>query len=317
MKRRQRAGLPIYPQEIQEKAAAAFHLQQQHQHHRRPQNNTSPSLSSLLASQNPAYNPPVSMFTTFNYSSAANPLQNQATSCYSNPDNQFQLYFDTNNTTTGFSLPLSSTHPYATSSTSMLNQNMQTQTMPMPSFKFNSGNNFQRDMSFSSMITGASVDNQIDFASGLAPELPSSQIPPQQATPASSGSSGGVCAMGNSSNTNINDFQISPKTTSGNSGLLDALVQESQKLSSNEKFNGESFSDVAHKGKCVADASSGEEEGNDGVESKMINSGREANADKQCDERSSSQSSIGKNFIHSLRMKLIQIKIPLFFFIII
>lgn len=166
--------------------------------------------------------------------------------------------------------------------------------MQMPPFKVNSppGNH---EMSFSAMIS-----QPIDFGTGLESELPSNQIPavPKQASaPASSGSSGGVCAVGiSSTNDNNNDYQISQKTTcGGNSGLLDDLVQESNKISSNEKFKGqfESFSDAGDKGKSVVDASSADEEVNEGVESIMANA---ADNNNQWDDFSSSQSSIGEIF---------------------
>lgn len=297
MKRRQRAGLPIYPQEIQDKAAAAFHL---HQHHKRPQNQISPSppAALLITSQNPAYNNASlsAMFNSFNFQSPTNlPLQNQAPgSCLSNPNNHaFQLFFDSANANAGgFSLP--PYHP-PSSTTSLMNENIQTQTtMQMPPFKVNSppGNH---EMSFSAMIS-----QPIDFGTGLESELPSNQIPavPKQASaPASSGSSGGVCAVGiSSTNDNNNDYQISQKTTcGGNSGLLDDLVQESNKISSNEKFKGqfECFSDAGDKGKSVVDASSADEEVNEGVESMMANA---ADNNNQWDDFSSSQSSIGEIF---------------------
>lgn len=297
MKRRQRAGLPIYPQEIQDKAAAAFHL---HQHHKRPQNQTSPPppASLLITSQNPAYsNPSLStMFNSFNFQSPTNlPLQNQApVSCLSNPNNHaFHLFFDsTNANASGLSLP--PYHP-PSSTTSLMNQNIQTQaTMQMPSFKFN-GAPGNHDMSFSAMI-----NQPIDFVTGLESELPSNQIPaaPKQATaPASSGSSGGVCPMGISSNNdNNNDYRISQKTNcGGNCGLLDDLVQESNKISSNEKFKAqyESLSDAGDKGKSVVDASSADEEGNEGVESMIAEA---ADNNNQWDDFSSSQSSIGEIF---------------------
>nr|URY18866.1 MYB protein [Zanthoxylum bungeanum] len=286
MKRRQRAGLPIYPQDIQENAAAAFH-------HKRPQNQTSPSLSSLLASQNPTYNnPSLSMFNNFNFQSAATtnlPLQNQAAGSFlSNPNQTFQLFFD-NNSANGFPLPLSTPPSYHTPlSESLMNQNIQT--MSMPSFKFNSNttrnDNFQGDMSFSTLI-----NQPVEFGTGqIKTEIPSTQIPPKQAMiAASSGSSGG--------NTINNDYQIFEKATStgDNSGLLDALVQEAHKMAGNERFKGlESFSDHAgDKGKSAADVSSADEEGDESI---MANTGEaNNNADNQWYDLSSSQSSIEMN----------------------
>ncbi|KAJ0110472.1 hypothetical protein Patl1_02010 [Pistacia atlantica] len=110
----------------------------------------------------------------------------------------------------------------------------------------------------------------------------------QPRTSASTGSTAGVCAM----KTNADHKIIPPKTTRGNSGLLDALVQESQKLSRNEIFKGENLSAVGDKGKGVVGVPCEEEEGNEGVDSVMRNSG-EANADTLWDDLSSSQSSIG------------------------
>ncbi|GLT73355.1 hypothetical protein SLA2020_452210 [Shorea laevis] len=69
MKRRQRAGLPLYPHEVQQEAAA-FHLllqQQQQQHHQQQQqkqpHSSTPSFSSLLSSSQPRklnHNPSIS-----------------------------------------------------------------------------------------------------------------------------------------------------------------------------------------------------------------------------------------------------------------
>ncbi|KAL5794093.1 hypothetical protein ACOSP7_002687 [Xanthoceras sorbifolium] len=313
MKRRQRAGLPIYPQEVQEKAAV-FHLQQQghhhhHHHNKRPNNNSSSSLSSLLTSPSPTYNPSLSLFNTFNFSSPPNhPLQNQASSYYSNPNHQFNLYCtttNTNNMNTGFSVPLSSpASPYPPSSAGLFNQNIQTQAIPFQSYKFDSGN-FERVMSYSSMITGASID-PIDFVPGQTGELPSSQTPPQPTTPSSGSSGGGVCvtlASGNTTNNNNVDYKTAlPKSasTNSNSGLLDALVQESHNLSNlsrnNLKLNCENNFSVAaaggvsaEKGKGVADYVSSEE---GGVES-IMKKGGDATANNQWEDLSSSQSSIG------------------------
>ncbi|XP_044466390.1 transcription factor MYB101-like [Mangifera indica] len=295
IKRRQRAGLPIYPQEVQEKAAA-FHFQHHHHyhHHRRSHNSSSASLSSLLTSQNATYNPSLSLFNTLNTSSAANhPLQNQPTSFYSNPNPQFKIFCHNNNDTNGFSLPLSFNSSFVPSATSLLNRNLQYQALQVPSFKFNSGTNIDGDLSFSSTImeAGASVDPIHHFVSGIGNELPSNQIPPQAEprTSASSGSTAGVCAK----KTNGNHKIIPLKRNRSNSGLLDALVQESQNLSRCENFKGENFTVAVDKGKGLVGLPCEDmEEANEGVESVMRNRD-EANADTQWDDFSSSQSSIG------------------------
>ncbi|KAH7576738.1 hypothetical protein JRO89_XS01G0139400 [Xanthoceras sorbifolium] len=232
----------------------------------------------------------------------------QASSYYSNPNHQFNLYCtttNTNNMNTGFSVPLSSpASPYPPSSAGLFNQNIQTQAIPFQSYKFDSGN-FERVMSYSSMITGASID-PIDFVPGQTGELPSSQTPPQPTTPSSGSSGGGVCvtlASGNTTNNNNVDYKTAlPKSasTNSNSGLLDALVQESHNLSNlsrnNLKLNCENNFSVAaaggvsaEKGKGVADYVSSEE---GGVES-IMKKGGDANANNQWEDLSSSQSSIG------------------------
>ncbi|KAK0589465.1 hypothetical protein LWI29_014683 [Acer saccharum] len=330
MKRRQRAGLPIYPQEVQEKAAV-FHLQQQvhnphhhHHHHQKRHNNSSssPSLSSLLtSSQNIAttYNPSLSLFNNFNFSSPQNyhPLhQNQANSYYSdNPNRQFKLFCNTNNmNSTGFSGSPYNQPPSAAGF--LFNQNIQT-VQPnniqfVPNFKFESENfdhDHERDVSFSSMIAGASIDPIDHFVPRHeAAELPSSQTPPQPTTP-SSGSSGGGgnCVMVGNNTTTSNDIDVDYKTGEptktasciSNSGLLDALVQESHHLSRNDQkliYSENNLSSaaedvvedvVAEKGKGVVPSEEG------GVEMMVKNEG-DTNADNQWEDLSSnSQSSIG------------------------
>ncbi|KAK3184378.1 hypothetical protein Dsin_031664 [Dipteronia sinensis] len=328
MKRRQRAGLPIYPQEVQEKAAV-FHLQQQvhnphhHHHHQKRHHNSSssPSLSSLLtSSQNIAttYNPSLSLFNNFNFSSPQNhhPFhQNQANSYYANNNSnrQFKLFCNTNNmNSTGFSGSPYNHQPLSAAGL-LFNQNIQTvqpNNIPfVPNFKFESENfdhDHERDVSFSSMIAGASIDPIDHFVSRHeATELPSSQTPPRPTTP-SSGSSGGggVCVMVGNNTTTSNDIDVDykngepTKTASSisNSGLLDALVQESHHLSRNDQkliYSENNLSSAvedvaAEKGKGVV---SSEEEG--GVELMVKNEG-DANADNQWEDLSSnSQSSIG------------------------
>ncbi|XWS33985.1 hypothetical protein CRYUN_Cryun21dG0000400 [Craigia yunnanensis] len=270
MKRRQRAGLPIYPQQVRDEVAG-FLLQQpqiqQYQGRKRP---SSSSLSSnlLSSSQDKKHDNYISSFSwldSMNFSSAG---QNQAIpSFYSN------LYTSSSNNS-GFALPPSPSSPFVSSSSHLYNQNITAQ-LSEPSFQFNSGS-FEHTLSFSSMLMRAQTE-PIDIVPGLKAEFASSQTPPQPtSTPASSyTSSGGVCIAA-SGNTNNN---CEPK---GSSGLLDALLVESRSLSRNERNkDGDEFPLVINKGKGVMDAANVQEYCNKCV------------AEYHRDEFSSSHSSMG------------------------
>ncbi|XVE91331.1 hypothetical protein REPUB_Repub01dG0000900 [Reevesia pubescens] len=282
MKRRQRTGLPIYPQQVgSDDKVVGFLLQQQqqvqeqqiqqYQGRKRP---TSSSLSSnFLSSSQREKHDCISSFSlhSINSSSAG---QNQAIpSFYTN------IYTSSSNNS-GFALPFSPSSPFVSSSSNSYNQNINAQ-LPAPSFQFNTGS-FEHTLSFSSLLMGAQTE-PIDFVPGLEPELASSQTPPQPtSTPTSSyTSSGGVCMVASSGNTN-NYCELK-----GSSGLLDALLVESRALSRNERNkDGEEFPKVIDKGKDVMDAAIVEkEEGED--------NGNKCVVEKQWEDFSPSRSSIG------------------------
>ncbi|XP_022775829.1 transcription factor MYB101 [Durio zibethinus] len=275
LKRRQRAGLPVYPQQVAEEVAGFLLQQQQQQHIQQYQGISSSSLSSNFLSSSQGkrhdYISSLSLLDSMNSSSAG---QHQAIpSFYSN------IYAGSCSNNIGFALPPSS--PFVSSSSNLYNQNITAQ-LPAPSFQFNSGS-FEHSLSFSSLLMGAQTQ-PIDFVPdpGLKAELASSQTLPQRtSTPTSSyASSGGVCRFTSSDNTNN---YCEPE---GSSGLLDALLVESRALSRNERNkDGEEFPQVIDKGKGIMDAANVEKEGED--------NGSKCDVEKWWDDFSLSQSSIG------------------------
>ncbi|XVE85987.1 hypothetical protein DITRI_Ditri17bG0136000 [Diplodiscus trichospermus] len=277
MKRRQRAGLPIYPQQVRD-GVAGFLLQQQqpeqeqqtqYQGRKRPSSSLSSNfLSSSLGKKHDSLSS-LSLLDSMNFSSTG---QNQPiSSFYSN------LYTSSSNKS-GFALPLSHSSPLLSSSSYLYNQDVNAQ-LSDPSFQFNFGS-YEHTLSFSSLLMGAQTE-PIDFVLELKAELASSQTPPQPtSTPASSyTSSGGACMVTDSGNTN-NDNYYEPK---GSSGLLDAVLVESRFLSPyGRNKDGEEFPQVIDKGKAVMDVTNVEED-----------DGNKYVAENHWDEFSSSNSSIG------------------------
>ncbi|XP_065875670.1 transcription factor MYB101 [Euphorbia lathyris] len=138
MKRRQRAGLPIYPQEFHE---------DQHQHQKHP---NSP-FSTLLSSRKPPYNPSLPFLDSITFS----PQNHFHNSFYSNPTLQFKSFGG---------------HHSNVSHLSPFNQNFPDQSIPRtpPLLHYNNNNvDLENNMSFTSLIMG----DQTAFI----PELPSNQ----------------------------------------------------------------------------------------------------------------------------------------------
>ncbi|KAJ0259899.1 Transcription factor MYB101 [Hirschfeldia incana] len=215
MKRRQRAGLPLYPHEIQhlgignddEFKFSSFQFpNQDHPNHQNlvqftNSSNTSSSSSSSsqppkelcldpLISTNPGLNQIPNMFSLYNNS-------------FENDNNQF-----------GFSLPLSS----SSSSNELCKPD---QLLELMSENSDANLTYKKDidaMSYSSLLMGDHETRPSYFPLGLdntVPELPLIQTPTQSC----------------SSNIMLDKgVHLDPPT--GNSGLLDALLEESRALSS-------------------------------------------------------------------------------------
>ncbi|KAK3031446.1 hypothetical protein RJ639_035269, partial [Escallonia herrerae] len=205
LKRRQRAGLPIYPQEIKQQAH-----QQQKQLQTQP-NSSSSSLSSLLSSSSspasqqhkPNYNvPSASLFNSFTFPSTASNLQ-PSSNYLSNIQNHFKLMRSSNG---GLALSLST----PSSSRTLFNQGLQ---LNSPNFNIN-------PMLYNTV--GGFVQR-----AELA-ELPLSQPPIlPETTPTSSGTS--------TRSFDANEYEVEPEFLRRNSGLLEDLFQESQALTQSEK----------------------------------------------------------------------------------
>ncbi|KAH6827111.1 myb domain protein 101 [Perilla frutescens var. hirtella] len=196
LKRRQRAGLPIYPHQLVEQEQ-----QQHHHHHQQQQHNSSqtPSLSSLLASshhQNPnpfAYNP----------SMVSHPENHQTNnSPYTN--SQLKLYRDDNG---GLTLSLDASNSLFSSST-FLSQGVVNQ------------------LPINSLLQYNSFNYGIHTGSGMgALGLPSIQsLPPPAITPAASSSE---FVVATTSSDAADDFEVERQNKSG---LLEDLFEESQTL---------------------------------------------------------------------------------------
>ena len=221
MKRRQRAGLPLYPPEIQEEAIT-YHLQQQH-YFEQPFS-SSPSFSLLLSSCYPKKLNEPTHFSTIN------PPQNQPySSCYNtDPSGNANL-----------ALPLSPISLNGSSSSSALfNQ----------SFATHNSDPYQCSGNY---IHSLNTNSTIPVVLGSNTEISSSQSP----TPASSYASVVDDLLGASSM--VNDYyEVAPLSPQGNSGLLDAVVMEAQGLCRNDKPKSDdsnsTFARLSHKRKNMA-----------------------------------------------------------------
>ncbi|KDP22719.1 hypothetical protein JCGZ_01821 [Jatropha curcas] len=321
MKRRQRAGLPIYPQEFLEEPSP-FRIHQQQSHHQNQQgqqkhhnsSSSSPFSSLLSSSQKSTYNnSSLSLLDPINFSSSLDPLQNHLSSFYSNPAFQLKSFGDNsnpnsnnnNNTNSSLALPLSQ---YARSSpvTSIpsFNQNFSSQAIPTPpplppSLHYNS-NDFENNVSFTSLIMGAHVE-----PIGLMPNS-KSELPLDQSSPR--GNTGGGRGVGGEASSKNNDNDITSETDlvaemqqdNRNSGLLDALLMESENLSRKEKSKVENslLLVASDKGKRVRNELTKEDkeekEAIKRVKLSLADGPGEASGENHyCDDFSSSPSSIG------------------------
>ncbi|KAH0984095.1 hypothetical protein GBA52_011272 [Prunus armeniaca] len=299
IKRRQRAGLPVYPHDLQpEAAAAAFHHHQMR--HSSPSSSSASSFSSLLSNSQPrkpsTYSPAqLSLYdhiTTFSSSSDhhnnhTNNYHRNAASLFSNPITQF------NGNGGGFAMPFGSS-----SSSALFNQSHNipnpnpfgsSSTTPPPlHHQYNSHGGFggYNNLSLSSIIMGPpSYDSTAGLVAGSNAELPSNQTPPSI--------HGDEAPMGASGNTNEDDrYEIAPVPSQGNSGLLDDVLAEAHNIS-NKRLKSEDSSGVSgkEKGVVVVEEESNEEEEDDTVqvESTLKNSG-DNSAENQRDDSSSPSS---------------------------
>ncbi|OMP02264.1 hypothetical protein COLO4_11249 [Corchorus olitorius] len=233
MKRRQRAGLPIYPQDQDHQVGDAGFLFQQRTHKEQAQQgrkrpnyyyNTSSSYHQLLSSSHPKRQCDFTNFSlldSMNLSSAGAGQNQAVSSFYSNLNHRQYLklhHHDTNTNTAD------SDHLY--NKENITSTAAQTQT---PLF-INSGN------SFSSLLMGMGTTQStepfhLDFVPpgpGLKAELIASsyQTPPAPVVqPTATASSSG--------NTNTNNYLYKGRT----SGLLDSLLAESRSLSFRNQRN--------------------------------------------------------------------------------
>ncbi|XP_010276128.1 PREDICTED: myb-related protein B-like [Nelumbo nucifera] len=210
VKRRQRAGLPLYPQDIQ-KRATACNLNQHHQPHLSP---SPPPPVQLSMTQQPKqnYGSPLSLFDSVNIPMTTPLIAQHSAPLLPTPIHRFKQLRDNNNA--GFSFSSSPPTPLPPSS-SLFGESLSTQLPPIPSLQFNSGH---FDLNPPTILqTPFEPDGITPSGSAFSTkmELPSSQLPQPAATAAASGTT--------------NDYKIPPLARS-NSGLLDALLQEAQTM---------------------------------------------------------------------------------------
>ncbi|KAL6143894.1 hypothetical protein ACLB2K_054589 [Fragaria x ananassa] len=282
MKRRQRAGLPIYPHELQhEGATAPFHHQQAHHHQQQRHNsNLSSSFSSLLCSSHPrkanySSTPSLSLYDHTSFDASLQNHQNSPSLNYSNPAMTAQF-----NANGGFAIPLSPVSPvspFGSSSSALFNQTtFPNQTvLSTPSQYYNSGlggfGNYST-LTHSSMIMGTPTYEPMNS------ELPSNQTTPPYSPytptkPASSSANfnGGEGVMEAASG-NTNGYEIETVTSPGKrgSGLLDDVLVQAGTLSRNKRSrSGDSSSGESGKDKYIVEEdveSAGEEEEEDNVQ---------------------------------------------------
>ncbi|KAK6918862.1 SANT/Myb domain [Dillenia turbinata] len=281
IKRRQRAGLPLYPQDIQ-KEATVFRSFQQQQQQQQNQNSSSssPSLSSYPSSSSSSthtFNPPLSLFDSLTYS--------QASTLYPIQSHPYKLISEGNNV--NFSaIPLSSSvsqfSSSASSSSALFNQNHPIH-LSDSRIQFSSGN------------------YDVDAASyGLVPllktELPSCQ------TPLLSKNKVTTPSRNNEFLTKSGEYNVGPSPLSrNNSGLLDALLLEAHVISQKENSSrdGEVSAANSNKGKSVVDEDGGYETAEKHADEDEVAKGGGTNdnddtTETRLDDSNSAQSSIGQ-----------------------
>ncbi|KAF4382662.1 hypothetical protein F8388_015490 [Cannabis sativa] len=223
MKRRQRAGLPLYPHDIRH---------YQNDNSQRHSTSSSSSFSSQFHQPKPNYAP----------------FHHHRSAFHSQPSDSAQIF---NGNNTGFALPINSpVFSFGSSSSHppMLNQStthipIPQTTLPNPAFQYNAHpGGFNCNFSnFNAIVTGPPFDaavvgiqSPLSHRVNMVTELPSTQTTPLQSTttPASSYTNGGRGGGGGVGN-NAEEFNFEEYRE--NSGLLDALLTEAQALSRNEK----------------------------------------------------------------------------------
>ncbi|XP_011006466.1 PREDICTED: uncharacterized protein LOC105112461 [Populus euphratica] len=282
MKRHQKAGLPIYPQDFQAKTAAfRFH----HQEDRRTQPNSTSLSSSPYILCFPPLDPNNSFATPLNPSqSHLSPL-----AFHSNPSHQLKLFANTNSNDVCLPLSLPPVSPYQQSplSTNPLSQNPTRQAVAIntpPSVLFYNDVDMETNMSFTSLIMGGQVQ-PIGF-------IPSGQTPPGPTT----SWGGGACFEEASNKSNNNGYGNSETSQQGmagnmnNSGLLDALLQEAKTIRFKGKSNSDDLLPACNEGKRAMD-STVKEEATNRVELLPRNGSEYSCGEKLWDDLSSSQSS--------------------------
>ncbi|KAK6919356.1 hypothetical protein RJ641_015260 [Dillenia turbinata] len=282
MKRRQRAGLPLYPQDIQKEAAVFRSLQQQQQQQNQNSSSPSPSLSSYLSSssstQKPTFNPPLCLFDSLTYF--------QSPTLFPIQSHPYKLISEGNNVNfSAFPLP-SSVSQFSSSSSSssaLFNQNLSI-------------------LLSDTQIQLSSGNYDIDADSyGLVPllktELPSCQTPflskNKETTP----------RRNNEFLTKTGEYNVGQSPLSrNNSGLLDALLLEAQAISRNEnsgRGHGEVSGANSNKGKSVVDEDRGHETTQKHADEDEVAKERNTNekddtAETRLEDSNSAQSSIGE-----------------------
>ncbi|KAI3948851.1 hypothetical protein MKX01_022265 [Papaver californicum] len=219
VKRRQRAGLPLYPNDMHKQGISTFH--HNHSYLSQPPHNSS-NFSSLSSAQQQKQNfgTPLSLFEPLNLSSPTSyPAQKNSTHFLSTPINGFKRFRGNNY---GFS------HSDYSNSTSLFNQNLSSQLLPPPSIQFNLGN---YDLNSQQTI----MQSQYDSTRTLAPDFSTKlELPSNQLSQSASNA----------------DYQINDSLSiRSNSGLLDALIQEAQAMGNGEDMKRDGLSSE-HGDKC-------------------------------------------------------------------
>ncbi|MCL7044703.1 hypothetical protein MKW94_006349 [Papaver nudicaule] len=205
VKRRQRAGLPLYPENLQQRqSSSSLSFQLPNQNQSRPSSSQQfSSFQQQKQQQQPGFTNPFSLFNPTNTTISTPPFASQF--------NEYKRYRPNGNF--GFSLPFSS-NDHAQPPSSLFSQNHSSQLQPSSNVGYHFGNfelnpsQIQRT-SFETDELGGSTS---DFSLKL--ELPSIQLPPDEAV-ANSGIAEG-CNL------------------SSQSYLLDALLQQAQTMANGD-----------------------------------------------------------------------------------